>query len=251
MSKVNPDIIVYKNETFIFDLSDSSLSYSDGSQSYPAFDFNLYLDSNFKNIFESSKSSVTPEVEKNGIIGVTTNAYLKLSTNNEIPRNLFYNITPSKKDENPFKNLSLIYDDENITSNNSITLSDSLYSGQHVISGVASTAFEYNITKYPERSSYAENEATVKYTTNSNTSYGPISEIRVKNSGVNYNFLPGISSVFSNFGTGAILDPFSDSIGKIANTRIEDIGFEYSVDTTVRPVTKLPQILKVLPLSSI
>ena len=251
LSKVNPEIIVYKNETFIFDLSDSSLSYSDGSQSYPAFDFNLYLDSNFKNIFESSKSSVTPEVEKNGIIGVTTNAYLKLSTNNEIPRNLFYNITPSKKDENPFKNLSLIYDDENITSNNSITLSDSLYSGQHVISGVASTAFEYNITKYPERSSYAENEATVKYTTNSNTSYGPISEIRVKNSGVNYNFLPGISSVFSNFGTGAILDPFSDSIGKIANTRIEDIGFEYSVDTTVRPVTKLPQILKVLPLSSI
>ena len=250
LSKVNPKINIYRNETVIFDVSDSSLSYTDGSQSYSAFDFNFYTDSTFKNVFESTKSSDTPEVEKSGTIGVTTSAYVQLSTNNNVPINLFYNIIPVQNNSNPVKDLTLIYDNENISANNSIILSDSLYAGQHIASRVTPTSFEYNIRQYPEKDSYTDINSTITYSTNSNSVYGPISEIRVKNSGVNYNFLPGISSVSSDFGTGAIVEPFSDNIGRIVNTRIEDIGFEYPVDGTVRPVAKLPQILKVIPLSS-
>ena len=250
LSQVNPQIDVYKNQTVIFDVSDSSLSYTDGSQSYAAFDFNLYSDKNFKNEFKSTKSSITPEVEKSGTVGVNTNAYVKLNLNENVPVNLFYNIVPIQNSNNPLKDLSLIYDNENIIGNNSIILSNSLYSGEQVLSGVTSSTFKYNITSYPERTSYTDSNSTIKYTTNSTSAYGPISEVKVRSAGKNYNFLPGISSIFSDFGSGAILEPYSNSIGKIVDTRIEDIGFEYSSDFTVRPIAKLPQILKVIPLSS-
>jgi hypothetical protein len=250
LSLVNPQIEIYKNQIITFDVSDSSLSYTDGSQSYAAFDFNLYTDSLFKNEFKSSKTTATPEVEKNGTIGVTTSAYVRLTTNDNIPQNLYYAIVPVQNSANPLKDISLTYDDENIVGNNSIILSNTLYSGQHLVSGITSTSFKYNIREYPERSSYTDANSTITYTTNSLSAYGPISEVRITNPGVNYNLLPGISSVFSNFGTGAILEPYSSSIGNIINTRIEDIGFEYSSDKTVRPVAKLPQILKVIPLSS-
>jgi hypothetical protein len=250
LSPINPQIEIYKNQIVTFDVSDSSLSYTNGSQSYAAFDFNLYTDSLFKNEFKSSKTSATPEVEKSGTIGVTTSAYVKLTTNDNIPQNLYYTIVPVQNSLNPLKDISLTYDDENIIGNNTILLSDSIYSGQHLVSGISSTSFKYNIREYPERSSYTDGNSTITYTTNSLSAYGPISEVRITNPGVNYNSLPGISSVFSSFGSGAILEPYSSSIGKIINTRIEDIGFEYSSDKTVRPVAKLPQILKVIPLSS-
>jgi len=250
LSLVNPSIEIYKNEIITFDVSDPSLSYTDGSQSYAAFDFNLYTDSIFKNEFESSRASKVPELEKNGVVGVSTSAYVKLTANTSIPNNLYYNITPVNNNNNPLKDISLIYDDENVSGNNSIIITDSLFAGQHSVSEITSDTFKYNIRNYPERSSYNDSNSTITYTTDSTSSYGPISEVRVENPGVNYNYLPGISSVFSKFGTGAILEPYSDSIGNIINARIEDIGFEYPSDKTVRPVAKLPQILRVLPLSS-
>ena len=250
LSLVNPKIEVYKNQTVVFDVSDSSLLYSDGSQNYAAFDFKLFTDSEFKNEFISTKSSEFPEVVKNGTIGVSTNASVSLRINDIVPNNLFYNLVPSKDTNNPNRNISILVDNENIISNNLLTISNSLYAGIHLVSGITSTTFDYNIRNYPEKSLYTSSNATITYTTNSNTSYGPISEVYVSNKGKLYNYLPGIGSVTSDFGSGAILLPHTDSIGKVVSTRIEDIGFDYPSDKTLRPVAKLPQIIKVEPLAS-
>ena len=50
--------------------------------------------------------------------------------------------------------------------------------------------------------------------------------------------------------TGSILDAKSTSIGNVKTTRISDIGFDYPADFTLRPTAKLPEILKVEPLST-
>ena len=52
-------------------------------------------------------------------------------------------------------------------------------------------------------------------------------------------------------GTGSIVFPQSSSIGKVKTIKILDIGFDYPSDITLTPSIKLPQVLKIEPLSSI
>ena len=52
-------------------------------------------------------------------------------------------------------------------------------------------------------------------------------------------------------GDKALLSPVSYNIGNITKTTIEDIGFDYSVDNTLRPQLKIPQILKLESLLSL
>jgi hypothetical protein len=49
--EVNPQIIITKNQSLVFDLSDPSLSAIEGSEPVSAFDFRLFFDSNFNNEF--------------------------------------------------------------------------------------------------------------------------------------------------------------------------------------------------------
>ena len=42
LNPVNPPISIYRDSVYTFDLSDSSLAYTKGTISYPAFDFQLY-----------------------------------------------------------------------------------------------------------------------------------------------------------------------------------------------------------------
>ena len=51
-------------------------------------------------------------------------------------------------------------------------------------------------------------------------------------------------------GTGAVLEPSSNSIGKVLATKIENIGFDYPTDFTIRPTTNLPEVLLLESLSS-
>lgn len=78
---------------------------------------------------------------------------------------------------------------------------------------------------------------------------GEIKDVQIKSAGRYYDTSPGITSVFSANGRGAILEPITISIGKINRLEVEDIGFGYSSDVTLYPTAKLPQILRVNPLS--
>ena len=77
------------------------------------------------------------------------------------------------------------------------------------------------------------------------TYVGPISKVSIENVGKNYYSLPGFSDVTSGIGTGAILTTASTNIGSVKKVRIEDIGFNFQIDKTVRPTTALPQIIEI------
>jgi len=250
ITPINPPIKVYKDSIVNFDLSDSSLSYVSGSVTYPAFDFNFYIDSNYKEIFDSTKNSTEFEVKKYGVIGIDSGAKVSLLVNNNTPRKLYYKLDKVYSGVNLPAEKEQIIEDSSVYTNNEIQVVESEYNGKHQIVSIASSVFTYNITNIPEKSSYSSGISSITYETDSLTAFGPITEIKIDSRGKNYYSLPDFSKIITNYGSGAILEASSKSIGKINGTRINDIGFGFPSDLTLKPNLSLPQILKVEPLNS-
>ena len=76
-----------------------------------------------------------------------------------------------------------------------------------------------------------------------------ISKVNLTDGGKGYSKLPGITTVTSDVGSGAVLSPATKTIGKAVKTKIENIGFDYPADLTLRPEVRFPQILKIEPLT--
>ena len=249
ISPINPALTLYKNSQVTFDLSDSSLSYLNQSQRYPAFSLDFYGDSNFTQIFESSSEQNTFEVQKSGTVGVSTNAKVTLTVNNDIPQKLYYKLTPIYESTIPDEKKEISIDTE-VLLNNQVEILESEYNGDQVITSISSTTFTYTLPQTPENSSYVSTASSISYTTDSTSAFGSIAEIEIINKGRNYYALPGISTVVSTVGTNSILEASSTSIGKIKKTKINNIGFDFPSDFTLRPSVSLNQTIKVEPLSS-
>jgi hypothetical protein len=246
ISPINPPLKVIRNQNVIFDLSDPSLSFVSNYITYPAFDFKIYLDEKFAMEFDSTFTSPIFEVSKTGEVGIDSTAKVVLSINQNVPGTLYYNLIPVNTD----LNLDIkkeIFADSEVISSNKISIVESGYNGKYTITEVSPTSFKYNIPQKPELYSYTDN---AEYYTNSLFAKGPIKGITLQNGGKNYNSLPGITSISSNSGYGCILEPVTTSIGKITSTEIQDIGFNYSADYSVRPTAKLPDIFILDSLSS-
>jgi len=243
---VNPPIELYKNSTVTFDLSDPSLSYTKSSFSYPAFNFNLYTDSNFSNLFEYSKLF---NISRIGTVGITSDAKLILTIDENMPSSLFYKLDPIYSDNLPADkgNISI---DSSVSLYNQINIKDSLYNGKKSIVSISSTEFVYNLPTKPENNYYDQYNSELYYTTNSENAEGPIYELNISSYGKNYYSLPRFVSVDSYNGSGAILNYSSKSISKIKKVKINDIGYDFPTDLTLKPDLFLPQILKIEPLSS-
>ena len=119
LSNINPPIQVYKDSSVIFDLSDSSLSYTQQSTLYPAFDLKFFNDSNLTKNYNSNSDGRVFEVQKVGTVGVTSDAKIILSVNESTPENLYYNLI-SIYDGNLPENKKLISEDHEVLSNNEI-----------------------------------------------------------------------------------------------------------------------------------
>ena len=253
LSPVNPSLNAYENQDIKFDLSDSSLSSTVGLTSYSAFEFNLYEDQGFTNEFDSSSHTTSFEVSKTGEVGKTSDAALTLKVSDYVPQKLYYKFTPinptfisdAKKE---------IYIDTEVVDYNQIEKVDSSYSGTFNITGIGVTSiFNYDIKDIPESSSYTSTTAKLSYITDSTSAYGGISSIRLNYKGNGYYRTVGVSTVSGISTTsrsGSILKPESTTIGSINSTKIENIGFNYPTDNTLRPVLNLPEILTVEPLTS-
>ena len=248
---INPPLDVYAGNTVIFDLSDSSLSSLNISTLYSAFDMNLYRDYNFTDKFDGSLVSDDFEVVKTGKVGIDANARLTLVVNDEVPQNLFYKFSIVNSNFIEDVKKELIIDDE-VNSFNKIDVVNSVYDGEFSVAGVGTTnTFIYDVNQIPERSSYSQLNGGLTYETNSPTAYGAISDINITFKGSNYKEIVGVSTVVGIVtGTGAVLEPFSSSIGKVLSTKIENIGFDYPTDYTIRPTTNLPEVLLLESLSS-
>ena len=250
INPINPPITAYKDTAIIFDVSDSSLSYLNQSTRYPAFKLNFYTDENYTKIWEKSPESSTFNVLRNGTVGVSADANVILDINENTPEILYYKLDTVFESDLPIEKEQSSVDDE-VASASQIISTYSIYNGKKIISVASTNTFTYSLSEYPERSSYTSNPSIIEYTTNSSSAYGSIKEFEIKNPGRNYYSLPGISTINSNFGNGAIIDAFSESIGKIKKSEINDIGFDFPSDKTLSPNVLLPQIVKVDPLTSI
>ena len=249
LSAVNPPITVYRDSQITFNLSDSSLSYINQGNLYPAFNLNLYKDSSFTQEFNSTEKTNQFEVQRYGTVGVTTDAKVILSINNNIPEKLYYTLTPIYDNSLPTIKEEVNID-SSVLANNEIQVKVSDYSGKHNVTVASTSTFTYNAIETPEAVSYASSTSILKYETDSIYAYGPISKIEIINKGQNYYTLPSVSSISSSEGSQALLEVNSQSIGKINKTKIKDIGFDFPCDYTIKPSVSLPQIAKVEPLAS-
>jgi len=250
ISAVNPPIEVYHNSIVTFDLSDSSLSYGNASSRYPAFKLNFYKDSNFTELFNSTEKTGNFEVERYGIVGITTNAKVILTVNEHLPEKIYYNLVPIYENSLPIEKEQISVD-STVFSNNQIQVKFSNYNGKQNITVASTSSFTYNLSQYPEALSYTSSTgSSLAYETDSSSAYGAISKVQITSNGNNYYDLPTVSSVTSDYGSGSILESYSTSIGKIKRTKINDIGFDFPTDFTLKPNVKLTQIAQVAPLAS-
>ena len=144
------------------------------------------------------------------------------------------------------------YIDEEVTSHNQIFVENSVYSGTYGVVGVGSTLFQVNLSKKPETLYFDQNTSSISYTTKSKTAYGGVARVNIINPGYEYQSLPGITSVRSKFGSGAILLAESDNTGNILQTKYTSnkIGFDYPSDQTMRVVSNVPEVVSVNTLAS-
>jgi hypothetical protein len=252
ISPINPAISAYKNSTVEFNLSDPSLSYTKFTTLYSAFELNFYTDENMNNKWEKSDNSSTFAVNSIGKSGVSADAKVTLRADNDTPSTLYYKFSPIFESDLPVYKEGIVIDKE-VVPNNQVETKDSLFDGtQQVTVGIGSTnTFTYTISVDPERSSYISSTSLLDYTTDSKTAVGPISEIDILQSGVNYYSLPGISTVNTLFGLNAILEPFSSTIGNIKDVKLNNIGFNFPSDKTLKPSLSLPQVLRMDTLQAI
>ena len=249
LNLVNPPLEFYKNGTITFDLSDSSLSYTKIADTLPAFDLELYTDYNFIHEYTSNEVSSTFNVTRSGTVGI--DGKLVLTYNQNTPKILYYNIVANTSTDNPDINKELVLD-KGIEGNNTINFRESRYAGQFNILANSDNTFTYDLDRYPEEPSYTSSSTTeIIYDTTSKTAYGPIAAIAIPEKGKGYTRLPGVSTVTSATGTGAILEASSRSIGIPKTAKINNIGFDYPSDFTLRPQSKLPQIIKIEALSGL
>jgi len=249
ISPVNPPLELYKDSVVTFDLSDSSLSYVYQSIRYPAFRLEIYKDPLFKNIFDSSEKSRTFNVQRSGIVGVHSTANLTLIVDEYLPETLYYGLVPISDGISPLEKTEAAYDGT-VDSYNQLQIKYSRYNGSHEVSVTTSTSFTYFLPTEPEKSSYISSTSDLKYSTNSLSAYGPIENVKITNKGFNYYSLPGISTVVSSIGNGAILETFGDNIGKVKKTKIINVGFDFPSDKTLSPKISLPKVIKIDRLSS-
>ena len=249
LSKINPLVKTNRNNKLKFDLSDSSLSFVNNSTRYSAFNFNLYSDKEYKNHFLTSGDSRTFEVSSSGNIGIDTEASVTLNVTDGVPTNLYYKFTPTNLDVIPTTKNEISID-STISNFNEIEIVKTAYDGNYQIVGLGTTTFSYNVPVAPEVNSYNLTDSNSTYQTSSTSASGPITQLKIYDGGKDYKSLPGISSVISGVGSGAILEAQSRSIGRILSTKFDNIGFDYPTDNTVRVVANIPENLKIDPLTS-
>ena len=105
-SDINPPLKAYKDSTVVFDLSDSSLSYTNQGSSYAAFEFNFYTNKDYTELWNTSKTTRNFEVQRTGTPGVSANAKVSLKVDENIPEILYYKLDPISESDLP---LSLIH----------------------------------------------------------------------------------------------------------------------------------------------
>ena len=170
------------------------------------FDFELFRDTNFTNPYFNNREDGGFQVIGVGTVGVTSTATVDLSVTQNTPSDLYYKLTPVNLGINaPFKRNPII--DTDVINYSSLKISDSIYNGSYVVTGIGSTTFSFVLPSQPEKDEYTKNEAPIlKYVTSSTTTSGSIDGIKIISKGRNYQNIPVVTSIGSTNGVVLLLD---------------------------------------------
>jgi len=245
---INPPIKLVRDKTLVFDVSDFSLSYVRNNIRYSAFDLKFFTDKELTHEFLSSEKTGDFSISKTDRLGVDLTATVKLNYDTHFPEKLYYILQPLKNAQVPvsYSLSSLDTDNSNI-----IEFVNSSISGNYNVRKPTDTTFSYRLFDEPDSDSYVSGLSTISYSTISTTASGPINEVSFISQGSNLIKLPLIEKVESESGVDSIIFPRTNSIGAAKNIKINDIGFDFPSDTTLRPRAYTPTIYKIDPLTSL
>jgi hypothetical protein len=118
--------------------------------------------------------------------------------------------------------------------------------GEYVVVSSSNTDFEVytKVDPLPD-SSFNYNSTQISYITRSTTASGGINTATLTSGGFNYTTSPAISGVNTVSGSGAILEPISNTIGRIDSIKALSSGYGYSPDRTQKPSVIFPRITKI------
>ena len=118
--------------------------------------------------------------------------------------------------------------------------------GEYSVINSTNAFFEFYSKKDPILSLTQQyNSNTIRYTTTSTNSKGPIETVTLSSGGYYYQTVPRVDSVVSVEGTGAVLEAVSESIGRIKSIRAINTGYGYNPDPTQKPSLLFPKISKI------
>ena len=197
----------------------------------------------YTNRWETDGSSSTFSVSRTGIPG-TSSANVSVSIGNTTPERLYYSLDPVSDANLPTVKSEIIKDSE-ILNNNSIISQNSVYNGNRRISIAGTNFFTFELPEIPEANSYVSTSSSITYTTDCTHTTGPISAVEVTSAGKNYTTLPAIESINSIEGVRGDLVSVSEDIGIIEKVKINDVGYDFPTDCTLKPSASLPQIINV------
>ena len=240
---INPPIKAFRSSILNFDISDSSLGFTQQSTQYSAFKLNFYLDEERTKVWETDQSSSTFNVSRIGSSGISS-SIVSVSIGNTTPDRLYYSFDPVSTTNLPAEKSEIIRDSE-ILNNNSILTQNSVYNGSRRISIAGTNFFTFELAEAPEENSYVSTSSSITYTTDCTHTNGPISAVEVTSAGKNYTTLPSIVSINSLEGERGDLVAVSEDIGVIEKVKINDVGYDFPTDGTLKPSASLPQIISV------
>ena len=240
VAKVNPEVNGVIGTKVAFALSDTSLSFPASGTNLSAFDLQLFRDHNYKDEFISNGASPAFQVTGVGTVGVTSDAILNVDISEDNPSTLYYNFVPVNVNLSPIEKTEIMVDSEQLRYNR-ITAQRSSYSAFEYPVGIGSTTFSYLLNSEPEKPSYIKTDGNFSYTTNSSNAKGPIHSIEVVKGG-RYKTLPGITSIKTVSGEKAIVRPVG-TMGQILDTKLQDVGYDYPSDPTLKVISNVPEVL--------
>jgi len=212
--KVNPEIRVISNNELVFDTSDASL---DG------YELTLFSDSALTEVMENNSKDSDFVIRRND---AGTRLFVRYSVNN--PETFYYALT---------KDGILVEPNRDAPKHNSVTYNKSGYTSGGAITNLSERSFRFPLSVKPNTPIYSttNENCILKYTTRSSNTLGPIAQVDIVSTGQNFTTLPEFISMQSATGTNAELRANTETIGTIAAYRIQNPGWGYYADTSLRP----------------
>ncbi|AIX42893.1 baseplate wedge initiator [Synechococcus phage ACG-2014f] len=215
-SKVNPPLLITNNNDIEFDVSSPTLF---------GKTLEFFFDRTLTEIFDNNSIDNVFVVS-----GVSTEGYedarksIRYSDNN--PDVFFYGIT-----EGGYISTA----DTEVSRNNSIRYEASEYAIEGRVTVIDDSTFTYTLNTIPEKPLYTNPDTQLSYKTSSSTALGGVGRLNIIFSGNNFPALPEFEGIQTEYGQNATIRAESDDIGTLASFRIQNAGWDYSADNTLRP----------------